>query len=162
MRYELSMILLLSNSAVMPSPGSPSSASGDGPKKPWTIIAVKDNKETYARIEKNLALGVERIEKFFGERFEKPFEVEVHSSRAKFDEYFKKRWQLPKTEPWMVASGVADKLTILTPRVWKTEAAEHDPEDETHFRELIAHELVHVFHGQHNRTRDFDGMDDLA
>jgi hypothetical protein len=47
----------------------------------------------------------------------------------------------------MVASGIANTLTILTPRVWKTEAAEHDPDDRDRFRELVAHELVHVFHG---------------
>jgi hypothetical protein len=57
---------------------------------------------------------------------------------------------------------VADTLTVLTPRVWKTEAAEHDPADAAHFRELVAHELVHVYHGQNNPTRDFDGMDDLG
>jgi Peptidase of plants and bacteria len=60
----------------------------------------------------------------------------------------------------MVASGVADRMVILSPRVWKTQAAEHDPADAEHIRELIAHELVHVYHGQHNPRPDFDGMDD--
>src|SRR5262249_4104940 len=88
--------------------------------------------------------------------------VEVFPHREQFDAYFKKRWQVPRTERWMVASGVHDKLTVLSPRVWKAEAVEHDPKDETHFRELIAHELVHVYHGQLNPTGDFDGMDDLG
>src|SRR6516165_2607432 len=60
----------------------------------------------------------------------------------------------------MVASGVADRMVILSPRVWKTQAAEHDPADAEHLRDLIAHELVHVYHGQHNPRPDFDGMDD--
>jgi hypothetical protein len=41
----------------------------------------------------------------------------------------------------MVASGVGDAL---------------------HLRNLITHELVHVFHGQHNPSRDFVGLDDLG
>jgi hypothetical protein len=114
------------------------------------------------RLSQALGEGQERIERFFGRPFKRPFEVEIFASRARFDDYFRKRWQVPKTEAWMVASGVADKLTILSPRVWKTEAAEHDPQDDKHYRELVAHELVHVYHGQHNPTGDFDGMDDLG
>jgi Peptidase of plants and bacteria len=62
----------------------------------------------------------------------------------------------------MVAAGVADRLLILSPRVWKTEAVEHDPADAAHVREVVAHELVHVFHGQQNPIGDFEGMDDLG
>ena len=29
-------------------------------------------------------------------------------------------------------------------------------------QDLITHELVHTYHGQHNPTRDFTGMDDLG
>jgi hypothetical protein len=60
----------------------------------------------------------------------------------------------------MVASGVGDRLTILSPRVWKTQAAEHNPDDAEHIRDLIAHELVHVYHGQQNPRPDFKDMDD--
>jgi hypothetical protein len=55
----------------------------------------------------------------------------------------------------MVASGVAARLELLSPRVWRTEACEHDPDDARHVRELVAHELVHVYHGQHNPSPDF-------
>jgi hypothetical protein len=113
-------------------------------------------------LEMCLRAGQQRIEQFFGHPFEKPFRIEVFPSRSKLDAYLKKRWQIPATERWMVALGVADKMLILTPRGWKSEADEHDPKDETHLRELIAHELVHVYHGQHNPTGDFDGMDDLG
>jgi hypothetical protein len=30
-----------------------------------------------------------------------------------------------KTEAWMVASSVGDRMVILSPRVWKTQAVEH-------------------------------------
>lgn len=104
----------------------------------------------------------QKIETFFNDRFQRDFAIELYFDRAAFDDYFRKRWQVPKTEPWMVASGVADRLAILSPRVWKTQAAEHDPADTNHVSELIAHELVHVFHAQHNPRPDFDGMDDLG
>jgi hypothetical protein len=106
--------------------------------------------------------GKRRVERFFGRPFPKAFEVEVVPTRAAFDEYFRKRWKVPKTEPWMVASGVADRLVMLSPAAWKAQAAEHDPGDAAHVRDLVAHELVHVYHGQHNPRPDFDGMDDVG
>ncbi len=63
---------------------------------------------------------------------------------------------------WMVASGVARELDLLSPRAWRRDACEHDPSDAGHLGRLIAHELVHVYHGQHNPHPDFDGMDDLG
>lgn len=137
---------------------SPTAASNT----PWTVTASPADQELVPVLDKYLQAGQHRIEQFFGHPFEKSFGVEILPSRTKFDEYFKKRWQIPKTEGWMVAFGVADKMAILTPRVWKTQAVEHDPKDQTHLQELIAHELVHVYHGQHNPTGDFDGMDDLG
>jgi hypothetical protein len=107
-----------------------------------------------------LEQGEQKVEKFFGQPFQRPFEVEVVPDRAAFDAYFRTRWKVPKTAAWMVASGVADRLVILSPRVWKSQAAEHDPADAEHIRDLIAHEMVHVYHGQHNLRPDFEGMDD--
>jgi hypothetical protein len=132
------------------------------PKQLWTITADDADRETLARIDDCLRSAQKRIESFFGQPFEKTFSVVVFPDRSKLDNYCKQRWQLPKTERWMVAMGVADKLVILTPRVWKTQAIEHDPADPRHFQELVAHELVHVYHGQHNPTGDFTGMDDLG
>jgi hypothetical protein len=129
---------------------------------PWTITASDADREIRARLDDCLRTAHKRVENFFGHPFEKPFNVEVFPDRSKLDEYCKKRWQLPKTERWMVAMGVADRLLILTPRVWKTQAIEHDSGDPAHFQELVAHEMVHVYHGQHNPTGDFDGMDDLG
>jgi hypothetical protein len=145
-----------------PSADPPTPSASDAPKTPWTIIASLADQGLVPVLDKCLRAGQQRIEKFFGHPFEKLFGVEVLPSRAKFDEYLKKRWQIPQTERWMVALGVADKMLILTPRVWNSEAVEHDPKDQTHLGELVAHELVHVYHGQNNPSGDFDGMDDLG
>src|SRR5262245_30773180 len=102
MYLRFSKLLVLSIWALVTVQASAQSHGGESPKNPWTIVATKEDQAELARLEKTLALGVQRIEKFFGKPFEKPFAVEIHPSRAKFDEYFKKRWQLPKTEKWMV------------------------------------------------------------
>lgn len=106
--------------------------------------------------------GSTRIEKFFGKPFPKPYKVTVVPSRAAFDKVFKERWGVEHTESWAVAAGVSDGLYLLSPRVWKTEATEHDPNDAGHIRRIIAHELTHVYHGQLSPSKEFEGMDDLA
>lgn len=44
---------------------------------------------------------------------------------------------------------------------WRA-ACEHSAADARAVRQLIAHELVHVYHGQHNPVPDFSGLDELA
>jgi hypothetical protein len=127
---------------------------------PATCIA--DQAARGPDIQKLLAEGRKKVERFFSKRYLKPFDVEVCPNRAAFDAYMRNRWNLPETEMWMVAMGVADKLLILSPQVWKTEAVEHNPENSMHVRAIIVHELVHVYHGQFSPKPDFDGMDDLG
>jgi Peptidase of plants and bacteria len=124
------------------------------------IIHGELDKDVAESLKPSIQEGRKKLKLFFSQPFTQKFEVEVFPDRVAFDKYFDKRWKVPKTEAWMVASGVADRMVILSPRVWKTQAAEHDPSDTEHIRDLVAHELVHVYHGQHNPRPDFDGMDD--
>jgi hypothetical protein len=62
----------------------------------------------------------------------------------------------------MVAWGVADTLAVLSPRAWAAEACEHDAADAGHVGRLLAHELVHVVHGQNNGHPDFTGLDGIG
>jgi len=126
------------------------------------IIYVDRDKEIAVSLRQYIQQGQQKVERFFGQPFKSPFEVVVLPDRAAFDEYFRKRWSVPQTEAWMVASGVADRLVILSPRVWKTQAVEHDPTDARHIQGLVAHEMVHVYHGQRNPRLDFEGMDDIG
>lgn len=128
----------------------------------WKLVGTLPHKQEMVLLLESLESGRNRIEQFFGKPFARSFEVEVFPDRSAFDKYFSNRWKIPKTQSWMVASGVSDKLTMLSRQVWKTQASEHKPDDEPHYRELIAHELVHVYHGQRNPTGDFEGMDDLG
>ena len=101
---------------------------------------------------------------FFGHPFTSRFDIFLFPDRQSLDRQWRRAWgdSTFRSECWMVAGGVADRLDILSPRVWKTESCEHEPGDSLGFRRLLTHELVHVFHGQHNPRPTFDGLDSLS
>ena len=72
-------------------------------------------------------------------------------------------WNLPdfQSECWMIGSGMAHRLDFLSPRVWKTQACEHDPDDEVEIRQLLTHELVHVYHCQYLPTTHVEELEAL-
>jgi hypothetical protein len=104
------------------------------------------------------------IREAFGRPFPLPCSVYVFPSRATLDHYWRQAWGDSSfhSECRMVASGVAARLDILSPRVWNAEACEHSAEDSMALRALITHEMVHVFHAQYNPRPDFAGMDSLS
>lgn len=61
----------------------------------------------------------------------------------------------------MVASGVADKLVMITPKKWDQEACEHVYSEKTKTKRLITHELFHVYHGQMNASPDFSNTENI-
>lgn len=101
---------------------------------------------------------------FFSHSFASRFDIFLFPDRQSLDRQWRRAWgnSTFRSECWMVAGGVADRLDILSPRVWKTESCEHEPADSLEFRQLLTHELVHVFHGQHNPRPTFDGLDSLS
>ena len=106
--------------------------------------------------------GQRNVEAFFHLRFPEAVHLTVAANRADFNKAFPVAWGMSQTECWMVGVGVADFLVLLSPSAWKLEACEHDPKDSGEIQHIITHELVHVFHGQHNPTRDFTGADDIG
>lgn len=126
----------------------------------YTAIDSARSNEVFEMI----VLGHDQIVCYFGKAFNKKFDVYIFSSREELNEQWSKDWGMPdfKSECWMAASGVAYRFDILSPRVWKYEACEHNPDDKNHVKEIITHELVHVFHGQQNSHPDFAGMDEVG
>lgn len=114
-----------------------------------------DDGELVAELAPILREAVASVERFFGAPYPHPFTVTILPARAAFDASFPPEWGIAKTDCWMVATGVAEGVRLLSPRVWEQEACEHDPADEPHLRGVLAHELVHVYHGQHNPSPDF-------
>jgi hypothetical protein len=103
-----------------------------------------------------------QIEQFFGGRFRGPVEVTLARDRAEFDGAIPATWGLTPTQCWMVGVGVADRLVLMAPDAWGTYACDHRPGDKAEARAILHHELVHVYHGQHNPSDQFAGMDDAG
>jgi hypothetical protein len=101
--------------------------------------------------------GLTATGKFFDEDYQKEFDVYLHPNRRSLDSTWATDWKSPgfKSECWMVASGVATRLDMLSPARWKTEACEHDFTERLKSQQLVTHELIHVFHAQHNPSPDF-------
>lgn len=104
--------------------------------------------------------SAQQIQRFFGASFPDPIHFQVVPNRAAFDRAVAKFGVSP-TECWMVGLGTADLMLLLSRSAWTKQACEHDPNDLPSVRQLIAHELIHVYHGQFNPTRDFSGIEDL-
>ena len=111
-----------------------------------------------------LVAGTQAVEQFFGHPFPRKFDVYVFLNRAALDKQWQQDWgdSTFQSQCWMVASGVAHRLDVLSPHAWAAEACEHKAADTTALRKLLHHELVHVFHGQHNSRPDFAGMDEMG
>ncbi|MEZ5024287.1 MAG: hypothetical protein R2728_13680 [Chitinophagales bacterium] len=100
------------------------------------------------------------MEDFFQAKYNQDFGIYVHPNRASLDKAWQKDWNMPDftSQCWMVASGVADKLDIISPKMWESLACEHTFANTIKTQNLITHELVHVFHGQLNESRDFSDV----
>lgn len=107
-----------------------------------------------------LKQGHKTVHAFFGRDFNRKFDIHIFRDRESLDKQWQKDWNMPefKSQCWMVASGVAHRLDILSPRVWETQACEHDNKDTLATKKIITHELVHVFHGQNNPSPTFDDI----
>jgi hypothetical protein len=106
--------------------------------------------------------GRRDVEAFFHLRFPEVIHLTVANNRTDFNKAFPAAWGMDKTECWMVGVGVADFLVLLSPSAWKQEACDHDAEDKTEVQRIVTHELVHVFHGQRNPSRDFTSAEDIG
>ncbi|MEQ1819739.1 MAG: hypothetical protein ABL871_14135 [Terricaulis sp.] len=114
-----------------------------------------------AGVTQDVAAGRQQVEAFFGDRFQAPVNVVVAQDRTAFDQALPEAWGIAPSQCWMVGVGVADGLYLLSPSAWSHDACDHSG-DAVEVRGIIAHELTHAFHGQHNSTRDFTGMDDAG
>ena len=120
----------------------------------YYTMADEKNIDDYNRFIVN---GIASVQNFFDANYKKSFNVYVHPNRTSLDSQWQKDWSMPgfKSECWMVASGVSDKLDMLSPGLWDKESCEHHYADKVKTQQLITHELVHVYHGQLNASPDF-------
>ena len=131
--------------------------------KPYHLHYNSVDKQQAEQIKHWLTLGQKDLEGFFNKGFKKGFDVYIFSARDSLDKQWQKDWNMPnfKSQCWMVASGIAHRLDILSPRIWKSQACEHDNKDTIATNKLIIHELVHVFHGQNNPSPTFENIENI-
>ncbi|MES1223359.1 MAG: hypothetical protein ABUT20_48135, partial [Bacteroidota bacterium] len=120
----------------------------------------KENIKDYL---KTIATGIGSVNHFFESKFKSAFDIYIHPDRKSLDSTWAADWKTPdfKSECWMVASGVALKLDMISPKAWDKEACEHKYADSVKTQQLITHELVHVFHGQVNASPDFSNVEGI-
>lgn len=122
--------------------------------------ADSENKTEYAQLIEN---GLRTIRTFFNASYNKPFDIYVHPNRHSLDSTWQTDWNMPdfKSECWMVASGVATRIDMISPKRWDHEACEHQYAQTEKTQQLITHELVHVYHGQRNTSPDFSNTEGI-
>ena len=117
------------------------------------------NLKEYLKILNN---GCQSVDNFFKESFKNKFTVFIHPNRYSLDTTWEKDWNMPnyKSECWMVASGTATKLDMISPKTWDKESCEHKYNDSDKTQKIITHELFHVYHGQ-LKTSPFSELDSI-
>lgn len=117
----------------------------------------KNNLEEYLVYFEN---GKKSVASFFQNSYSNTFSIYIHPNRASLDSTWQKDWNMPdfKSQCWMVASGISDKLDIISPKLWDSIACEHRYSNTSKTQNLITHELVHVFHGQLCASPDFSNV----
>lgn len=110
-----------------------------------------------------LQSGLNYIDDYFHHSFTSKFDVYIFPSRTLMDKQWQKEWgdSTFQSQCWMIASGVAHRLDMLSPNAWAKEACDHNGGDSTEVRQVIWHELVHVFHGQYNPDHTFNNIEKL-
>lgn len=129
----------------------------------YSVLYTSADQRNLKEYNKLIKKGVSSVKTFFNSKFKQPFEVCIHPNRKSLDSTWQKDWKMTdfKSECWMVASGVSTKLDVISPKMWETESCEHQYKETNKTQQLITHELVHVFHGQHNVSPDFSAVDGI-
>ncbi len=154
------LLLTFRSTAFAAEPPAFRAVAGDG----FTLELTDADREREAEVRGLVVRGRGTVETFFGRAYPRAVTVKLFPDRASLTAFWREDWKAPDLVPecWMVASGTARSLPLLSPGVWKKEACDHDPADAIATARLVTHELVHVFHGQSSPSPEFDGLDGIA
>ena len=154
------LLLTFRSTAFAAEPAAVRSVAADG----FTLELTDADREREGEIRGLVARGRGSVETFFGRPFPRAVTVKLFPDRAALTAFWREDWKAPDlvTECWMVASGTARSLALLSPGAWRKEACDHDPADAVATARLVTHELVHVYHGQSSPSPEFDGLASLA
>ena len=129
----------------------------------YSLMYTSADQPNVNHYNKLVANSISSAETFFNSPFRKKFTILIHPGRHSLDSTWQKDWKMPafKSECWMVASGIATKLDLISPVLWAREACEHSYSDIKSTQQLITHEMIHVYHGQVNKSPDFSNVEGI-
>lgn len=129
----------------------------------YSIYYAPIDKKNIGEYEKLVDNGLSEVLNFFNSPLNKNFDLVIHPNRQSLDSTWQKDWNMPdfRSECWMVASGTAFKMDLLSPVLWESESCEHKYIETKKTQQLITHELVHVYHGQLNVSPDFSNTEGI-
>jgi len=158
-------VVLLCSPALLHATMNPVDSTG------WKIIYKKEYSLHYMPGDQQMAeetmtfieSGIKNVSTQFNHSFQNKFDVYLFPNRNSLNKQWQKDWgdSTFQSQCWMVASGVAHRLDILSPNAWAKEACDHKENDTAEIRQVIWHELVHVFHGQYNPDHTFSYIEKL-
>jgi predicted metal-dependent hydrolase len=140
---------------------APLAAQAQSAEQTFRITAPGVEPAGVADVRADLAWAETRIADLLG-RFPGTAAVEIYPDREAFSAALRDAWGIPETACWMVGAADDHHLKLLSPGTWGEEACEHDPADGEHRRMLIAHEAVHVYHGQVNPSEDIGLLEEIG
>lgn len=129
----------------------------------YSLFFTQTDKENTSEYQILVDNGIASVKSFFNSQYSQEFDVYIHPSRHSLDSTWQKEWKMPefKSECWMVASGVALRLDMISPKLWDKESCEHKYAETVNTQQLITHELFHVYHGQKNVSPDFSNTEGI-
>ena len=164
MKKEVSYLLLLLSSVLFLKGGGIDSLEWkELVKEKYTLHYTSADQNIIKKIDNDLQSGIDHIVNYFHHSFPQKFDVYIFPDRALLNKQWQKDWgdSSFQSQCWMIASGVAHRLDILSPNIWAKQACDHNGSDTTEIRQVVWHELVHVFHGQHNPDHTFNYIEKL-
>ena len=116
----------------------------------FTIRAVRADADLVPLVAGAIRDGERLATGFFAAEPLQPFTIAIYPDRSSLTEHWRAAWQAPSFQApcWLIAAAWAAELDLLSPRVWGRDACGHDPGNQTHIRNVLAHEVVHVLHAQ--------------
>lgn len=98
--------------------------------------------------------GRENALRFFGSPLAGELRIAVFPDRAALTTHWRRLWG-SAPECWMIASGDAAGVVLLSPGAWARDSCGHDGQNAVRRSRITFHEVVHVHHAQHNPAWGF-------
>jgi hypothetical protein len=116
----------------------------------FTIRAVRADAGLVPLVGAAIRDGERLATGFFSAPPLQPYSIAIYPDRSTLTDHWRTAWQFPafQAQCWMIAAAWADELNLLSTRAWARDACGHDPGNQTHIRNVLAHEVVHVLHSQ--------------